>query len=48
MNTCINCDEPIEFYRIIGNSGYWVHPDKVDQGCSGSSCGNDDTDAEPS
>jgi|SaaInlV_125m_DNA_1040241.scaffolds.fasta_scaffold60494_4 hypothetical protein len=45
---CINCNEPIEYWPVIGNSGFWVHPDKVDLGCHGTACDNEDeTDAEP-
>ena len=45
---CINCTEPIEYWPVIGNSGFWVHPDKVDLGCHGTACDNEDeTDAEP-
>ena len=45
---CINCDEPVAFNYVTSMSGYWIHPDKTDLGCHGTSCDNDDeTDAEP-
>lgn len=45
---CANCPDTIEYYAVVGNSGFWVHPDKVDYGDHGTSCNNEDeTDAEP-
>lgn len=44
---CVNCGGPITFHAVVGRSGYWVHPDRVDVDCHGTSCGNGDTDAEP-
>lgn len=45
---CVNCNELIEFWNIVGTSGFWIHPDKVDLDCHGTACDNEDeTDAEP-
>lgn len=45
---CSNCGEPIEWYNVIGRSGFWIHPDLVDYDNHGTMCADDSGEqAEP-
>lgn len=44
---CVNCGDKITFYAVVGRSGYWVHPDLVDEGCHGTQCADGEESAEP-
>ena len=44
---CANCGDTITFYAVVGRSGFWVHPDLVDEGCHGTQCADGEESAEP-
>mgnify|MGYP003625974230 CR=1 FL=1 len=44
---CANCSEPIEFYSVVGKSGFWFHPDLVDYDQYGTWCRDGEESAEP-